>query len=212
MTNYNIFTCPIWKSKINYIHKKELIKEIEKNYEKQPNLKPNGWKCNLHTSFTYKEEENFLVNEHETLLRDIRNKLEEFVCIHNLKMNLEGNFIMSNIWYNAYMNNQFQEPHDHSGSIFSGCYYLKFNKNKHYQTKFYNPNYNLDHIKLENNPYFCFTPNCEEDDLIIFPSMIKHGTQGVKENCDEMRITISFNVKNENIVNSKSIFNKVLYQ
>ena len=50
---------------------------------------------------------------------------------------------------------------------------------------------------MEDNSYFCFEPDCEEDDLIIFPSGLKHGTKGLKDiNSDELRITISFNIAN----------------
>ena len=65
---------------------------------------------------------------------------------------------------------------------------------------------------LEQNSYFYFESDCEEDDLIIFPSNLKHGTKGLKDvNSDELRITISFNIVNPDISMDKKIQDKGLY-
>ena len=192
---YNIFNSMMWKSKINYPNKNQLIKIIQKNYEKNPNQTPKGWKCMLHSSF--KTKDNQIPND---LLEIVENKSNEFLDICEKELGMKGEYYISDIWYNAYGANQFQEPHTHGGALFSGCYYLKFNKQFHHQTTFYNPNYNLNYSKLENNSYFCFTPDCEEDDLIIFPSHLKHGTRGiVNKNCKDIRITISFNIINSSM-------------
>ena len=127
-------------------------------------------------------------------------KISEY--LHNCpkELQIKGTYILSNIWYNVYEKNYFQNIHDHGNSLFSGCYYLKFNKDIHHQTTFHNPNYNLDYEKIDDNPLFSFEPDCEEDDLIIFPSNLKHGTKGLKdENSNELRITISFNIRNEDL-------------
>lgn len=191
--NYNIFNSTIWKSKINYPDKNELIKKIEQNYNKNPNQTPKNWKCKVHSSFDSEDTQ-----IPDNLLKIIENKSNEFLEIYEKNMGISGEYIINNIWYNAYGKNQFQEPHNHGGAIFSGCYYLKFNKNIHHQTMFYNPNFNLDYSKLENNSYFCFNPDCEEDNIIIFPSLLKHGTSGVigDMSVEELRITISFNIIN----------------
>lgn len=189
----NIFNSFIWKTELVYEKKYELINNIEKNYYKNPNQTPRNWKCSLHTSFGCDSE----------ILQDIKSALEkkvkEFLHLYQEKSNLRGNFIINNLWYNVYGKNQFQEIHRHGESLFSGCYYLKFNKKIHCQTTFYNPNYNLhyDKINIQNNSYFNFTPDCNEDDLIIFPSYLMHKTDGIfDKTSNEKRITISFNIIN----------------
>jgi uncharacterized protein (TIGR02466 family) len=194
--NYNIFNSLIWKSKINYNKKFELIQNLTDTYNQDKNLLTKNWDCLVHSSF--QNQENGKIPE--DLLDIIEKKIIEFLedCPDELK--IRGTYILSEIWYNIYGKNNFQEPHTHGNSLFSGCYYLKLNKDVHHQTTFYNPNFNLDYSKLEENPYFCFTPDCEEDDLIIFPSFLKHGTKGVKKNCsNDLRITISFNIINPDI-------------
>lgn len=186
----------IWKSKINFDKKNELIESLTESYKENPNSLTSKWNCLVHSSF--ENQENGKIPEE--LLDIIREKIREFLedCPDELK--IRGTYILNDIWYNIYDKHHFQEPHDHGESLFSGCYYLKLNKNVHYQTTFYNPNFNLDYSKLEENPYFCFTPECKEDDIIIFPSYLKHGTKGVKKNCsNEFRITVSFNVINPDI-------------
>lgn len=196
---YNIFNSLIWKSQIEYDKKYELISTIEENYKKNPNQTPRGWNCSLHSSFNQKQTipETFK----DSLLNKIEEKFKEFLTSYEKLINIDGDYVTSHIWYNAYKGNQFQEPHIHGSSIFSGCYYLKFNEEVHHQTEFYNPNFDLDYSKLEKNKYFSRTFNCKEDDIIIFPSCLKHGTKGIKskDKCEEIRITISFNMTNYNV-------------
>ena len=194
--NYNIFNSTIWKSKLNYPDKNELIKKIEQNYKKNPNQTPKKWKCAVHSSFD--NEDTQIPTD---LLKIIENKSNEFLDTFDKNSLIPGDYRIFDIWYNAYGKTQFQEPHHHGNSLFSGCYYLKFNKNIHYQTIFYNPNFNLNYSKLKNNSYFCFNPDCEEDDIIFFPSSLKHGTKGVSDcvNIEDLRITISFNIRNSSV-------------
>jgi uncharacterized protein (TIGR02466 family) len=193
--NYNIFNSSIWKSKIDYTRKDELIKNLLEIYNENPNLLTPTWDCFVYSSFRKQDKGEIP----EDLLDIIEKKIKQFLesCPDELK--IKGTYILSEIWYNIYEDKHFQEPHIHEHSLFSGCYYLKFNKDIHHQTAFYNPNFDLDYSKLEDNSYFCFSPECDEDDIIIFPSSLKHGTKGVKKNCLEPRITISFNVINPDI-------------
>jgi len=198
-----IFKSFIWKTKVNYKGKYDLINNIENNYKSNPNLTPKGWKCSVHSSF----------NSNYQLPIDLINILEknsnDFLNIFEKNTKIKGKYFILNSWYNAYDRNQFQEPHTHGDSLFSGCYYLKFDKKYHHQTNFYNPNFNINNTNLENNSYFCFSPDCEEDDLIIFPSYLKHGTKGSKT--DNLRITVSFNIHNNLVSLQKSTHNPLKY-
>ena len=193
---YNLFNSYIWKSKVKYDKKENLIKTLSEDFYKNKNKLTPGWKCFVYSSFIDLEQNNIP----EDLLDIIGEKISEY--LHNCpkELQIKGTYILSEIWYNVYEKNYFQNIHDHGNSLFSGCYYLKFNKDIHHQTTFYNPNYNLDYEKIDDNPLFSFEPDCEEDDLIIFPSNLKHGTEGLKdENSNELRITISFNIRNDDL-------------
>tara|TARA_R100000005_G_C4975713_1_gene187200 strand:- start:544 stop:1167 length:624 start_codon:yes stop_codon:yes gene_type:complete len=190
---FNLFDSYIWKTKVKYDNKDNLIQTLSEDFYKNKNKYTPGWKCFVYSSYNDHEQNNIP----EDLLDIIEKKISEYLnnCPEELK--IKGTYHLRDIWYNVYEKDYFQEPHNHGNALFSGCYYLKFSKDIHHQTTFYNPNYNLDYKKLEENPYFSFEPDCEEDDLIIFPSNLKHGTKGIKEKTsDDLRITISFNIIN----------------
>lgn len=204
--NITPFNSNIFKSKLYYDGKNELIKKIKDEYKKYPNQTPKNWMCNIHSSFgtDYKIP--------IELTKNIENKFNNFLSDYLNNMKIDGNYYISSIWYNVYGKDEFQEPHDHGNSLFSGCYYLNFNKKIHHPTIFYNPNYNIDYSKLENNSYFCFPVDCEEDDIIFFPSYLKHGTKGIiNQNCDELRITISFNLNNTFLKDNDKIKNMLYF-
>lgn len=197
----NFFSSPIWKCKLNYKNKKELVTEIEKNYKITPKKIPVNWICDLHTTFFYSKEDTSFQEYIDKskipsyLYESILNKVEEFFSEINLKE--KNNYTIFNMWYNCYGKNQYQEIHDHGDSVFSGIYFLKFNPLEHSQTIFYNPGFNIRFEKAPDNPIFKQTINCEEDDILIFPSNIKHEVKPQKS--ESLRITIAFNIKNANL-------------
>ena len=192
---YNLFDSYIWKSKVKYDNKEKLIKTISEEFYKNRNKLTPRWKCFVYSSYNDPKQ-----NIPSDLLDIIQEKIREYIINCPKELRIKGKYILKEVWYNVYEKNYFQEPHDHGEALFSGCYYLKFNKDIHHQTIFYNPNYNIDYEKLKENSYFSFEPDCEEDDLIIFPSKLKHGTKGIKQKTsDNLRITISFNITNSNI-------------
>jgi hypothetical protein len=193
---YNLFDSHIWKSKVKYKNKDNLIQTLSEEFYKNRNKLTRGWKCFVYSSYGDPKQNSIP----DDLLDIIEEKIYEYInnCPEELK--IKGTYILSEIWYNVYEKNYFQNIHNHGNSLFSGCYYLKFNKDIHHQTTFYNPNFNFDYEKIKENPLFSFEPDCEEDDLIIFPSNLKHGTKGIKEKTsDDLRITISFNIVNLDI-------------
>jgi|TARA_B100000035_G_scaffold195777_1_gene167201 uncharacterized protein (TIGR02466 family) len=202
---YNLFDSYIWKSKIKYDKKDQLINNLLQDYFENKNKFTPHWECFIYSSFKHPEQNNIP----EDLLDVIEEKILEYLKNCPKELQIKGTYILSDVWYNIYEKDYFQEPHNHGNALFSGCYYLKFNKKKHHQTTFYNPNYNLDYKKLEQNSYFCFEPDCDEDDIIIFPSSLKHGTMGLRDkNDDEIRITISFNITNPNICLNEKVQDK----
>ena len=206
---FNLFNSFMWKSKVKYDNKENLIKTLSEDFYKNRNKFTPAWGCFVYSSFKDREQNKIP----EDLLDIFEEKIREYInnCPEELK--IKGNMYLKDIWYNVYEKNYSQDVHDHGDSFISGCYYLKFNKNTHHQTTFYNPSYIFDFEKLEKYSYFSFEPDCEEDDLIIFPSGIKHGTKGLKDiDSNELRITISFNIINPDILPNEEIQNKgVIY-
>lgn len=201
-----IFESLIWKSKLKYKNKEEFISFIGEEYNQNPHLTPKGWNCNVHSNF----HQSFHFREiiPDDLIVEIENKSNQFFDDYQSKIKLSGDFFISSMWYNCYTKNQNQEIHNHGEALFSGIYYLKFNKDIHYPTTFYNPNFDIPFLKVKNNPYFCYTLECEEDDIIIFPSNLKHSVDGMIDKKEkELRITISFNIDNT-IVNNLKRFDK----
>ena len=207
--NQNIFNSFIWKTKLAYDKKLDLIKNIEHNYKKNPDTTPSEWFCNVYTSFNDSNDK--LISQ--DLIKKILDKVDEFID-SNSSVQLKGNYHLNDIWYNVYDYGQFQEMHDHGDNLLSGCYYLKYNKDIHYPTIFFNPNYDIDFSSIMDNPNFVFTPDIEEEDLIIFPSFLKHMTKGlISPLKKETRITISFNIRNDMLgkPNSVALKNKTFY-
>ena len=102
---------------------------------------------------------------------------------------------ITNIWENHYLENDFQEKHNHSQSHFSFIIYKKIVDSN---TIFYNPSLNIidayyDFKLLKHLNYFDQTikPECRSGQIIIFPSFIEHM---VVKNNDSITIAGNINI------------------
>jgi hypothetical protein len=96
------------------------------------------------------------------------------------------------IWRNKYVDNDFQEPHVHTGpkSKFSFILYEKFDLNPH--TIFFNPAKYLISATMGDNHFGIsqtFTPSVKAGQIIVFPAYVEHM---VNRNSDQ--VTISGNL------------------
>jgi uncharacterized protein (TIGR02466 family) len=191
-SQFFIYTC-------NYANKKTLIDRIQQKYALQKTRKHKTWDENVHTSIVYDKYttlENYILKSEipQDLVVVLNQILQNFIEKQNLQS--LGEFRISEIWYNAYSRGQYQNMHKHSNgnnNIFSGIYYIKFDPQQHSNTRFYNPSFEIDFSKVKNNSYFVFQPTVKENDIIFFPSDIGHDVP--EQICDELRITISFNIQ-----------------
>jgi hypothetical protein len=198
MNNFVLFNSLFYKTKLNYTKKDSLVKDITRRYEISPILKPLGWSDNVHSSFYYEKNSNDFLYSRSGIPLDLVDYLNEKINFLNFDENLHnlGKFHVSEIWYNAYKENQYQHPHRHHNFedgnkvMFSAIWYLKFNPLEHTATRFYNPNFDFE--KMKNFSTFSYIPPVEENDLIIFPSIIKHDVP--KQTSNNLRITIAFNI------------------
>lgn len=183
---------------ILYPNREKLIREIESKYNQNPTYKPDSWEENVHTSIQYGSHKNNLEYFQKSgipldLVCLIDENIQSLIRAENLS-NI-GQFYISEMWYNVYKNGQYQHKHKHSNAennFFSGVFYLQFDEKEHSSTRFFNPYFDVNFEKLENNRYFSFSPKVKEHDLIIFPCNIGHDVP--YQHSSKLRITISFNV------------------
>jgi uncharacterized protein (TIGR02466 family) len=198
MIKVNGFNSSFYLDLVSYPNRQKLIQEIEDRYHEEPTHKPDSWEENVHTSIQYEGHKNNLEYFQNAgipldLVYLIDEKIQNLVRKENL--NDMGLFYISEMWYNAYKNGQYQHKHKHSNrnnNFFSGVYYIQFDENEHSPTRFYNPYFEIDFDKVKNHSFFVYTPKIKEDDLLIFPSDVGHDVS--YQYSSKLRITISFNV------------------
>lgn len=193
----NLFPDQYYQTSLIYDEKEKLIDEIETRYNETPTVKPESWSEDVHTSFSYEQPTNLGCYTRSyiplSLVEKINTVVQEFVVFKNLSK--IGIFRIDDIWYNAYKGTQYQHPHKHGNALFSGIYYLKFNKKVHNSTLFYNPHFEFSSEYMEmlkETPFFAQKPDVQENDIFIFPSGVAHKVDASYSN--EMRITVAFNV------------------
>jgi len=194
------FGTNFYKCQLDYAGKDQLIEEITSRYNRSPLLKPAGWKDNVHSSFYYEKNCNTFLYSRAGIPTNLVNQLNQKInfLYDDPALKTLGKFFISEVWYNAYKESQYQHAHRHHNFeidnkvIFSAVWYLKFNCLEHTPTRFYNPNFDFDVERMKNTSEMNFTPDIVENDLIIFPAVIKHDVP--KQTSDNLRITIAFNI------------------
>jgi len=208
MEKINPFGCNFYLDSLEYPDRNNLLKRINDNYNKNPKFQPDIWDSisdiNVHT--TYLESgfrNNFeyfkLAQIPLDLVALLNEKVKKLVKLENLQS--LGEFYISQMWYNAYKNGQYQDMHKHSNNyntFFSGVFYFELD-GEHSSTRFYNPAFEVDFKQVLDHKLFTFSPKVKQNDIIIFPSDVGHDV--TRQYSDKLRVTISFNVSclfNEN--------------
>ena len=210
-----LFGLPVYHFKINpnLYDKKNILNTIEKNYKINENRDKSLY-GDLHHSFMDEENEKFkkidyvkskLVQVYNNIFKDFTNN------VLKTQKKFSYNYTIEN--YTATKNNQYMKSHNHLPDVdFTSVHYLQFDRTQHQNTVFLNMNdfgnyirhirkdfYNcVDSKSFENSYLFSnFSYNVEEDDMIIFPSILKHEIPKQKNNLDKLRVTIVCNLKIE---------------
>ena len=150
---------------------------IERNYSLFPTR--NQWNCNCHVTHDYDRDVepvdfNFLKTEYLKLSNEITK-------LHNI-----SKFHLSDIWYNYYKEQQFQEPHIHEGNNgLTAVHYLIFDPECHSTLQFTDTS-----IKL---------PEIECGDIVLFPDSWEHYVPENKSN--KPRLTTAFTITNDGTSN-----------
>ena len=91
------------------------------------------------------------------------------------------------LWSQSYDNGHYHGAHNHGVGNLSCCLYLEFDPNYHLGAKFYSP-----YVDPWTGFYSDATPQVEEGDILMFPSMLLHEAPN---NQSEVRRTImAFNI------------------
>ena len=152
---------------------KENISIIEKNYSLFPNR--NRWDCNCHVihddDFDVEPIDfEFLHKEYEKIA---------FNFCQQKKVNLE---YISDIWYNYYKYNQYQESHTHGMNGYTVVHYLIFDSKYHHPTKFTDKYKNYPQVKC--------------GDMLIFPASYEHYVPGNKSTVPRLTTAFTISIKN----------------
>jgi len=206
MKSKEIFPVTIFKTQINNndLLKNLLVSDIVKASEKLEI--PEAWTTNkIRTSYKREPAGMEVLQDNKNLLD---NQYRE--CLDEI-FDREYKADINDIWYNVYLDGEYQEVHDHIGSVlnpahFSCIHFLSFNRGEHQPPEFRDPLAQLRHLSLEfdsNNCGDVYVPDIHEGDLLMFPSYLQHCVLPCRKT-EYPRITISFNVRVLSYGNDKS--------
>ena len=203
MKSLELFPVTIFKTRIeNNDHLKELL--VRDILETSETLSiPEDWTTHkVRTSFG--EELEVIENNRDIL------ESEYIECMREV-FDRDFNVEFDSIWYNVYMDGEYQEVHDHLGTPlnpthFSFIHFLSFNKGEHKPPEFRDPLSQIRNLSLELDRTRCgevYVPDVKEGDLLMFPSYLQHCVLPGKKT-SYPRITIAFNVRVTKYGNDKS--------
>lgn len=208
-----LFGIPVYKIHVDpkSFDKEKIIKDIEHNYALSP-LR-NEWEgdaqnSDLHQSYDDLKNDKFLKINYDKLV-PVYKKLFYRFFTHPAKARgkFNFNFVIEN--YTATRQQQFMTSHRHLPfHLFSVVHYLQFQEGEHVQTVFINgQDFAEFHHYIYPDTFDIMQTNCleasylypkfslkvKEDDLLIFPSVLKHEIPKQKK-VSRTRITIATNV------------------
>ena len=175
-----------------------MIKQHKKTGITEP---PDGWLTDkLITSF---KDDNF----NEKILSDDgphREIKDQYVEVMGSFFNTSFECEIKDIWYNYYVNQEYQEAHTHFGNFddpnhYACVHFLSYNPQIHSPLTFEDP---LKLVRATSHEMTGFSGysdkfhvNAKEGDLVMFPVYLEHEVKGGPPTPEYPRITISFNVR-----------------
>ena len=179
------FSYKIFKSKLNFLHREKLTNKI-KNIKSDSFIKGVNSKTTNAKIFDIFENDVRFKDKDTNLIDYLSYQIEKELNLFSKQIKLNKELEISNLWCVSYKDTEKCVPHRHSSDrnyCFSGIYYLNFDSNEHKSTTFYN----------DGSLSESLTPDCDEDDLLIYPADIWHGYHGTVSSKE--RIVIPFDVK-----------------
>ena len=171
---------------------------IEKHKNTNP---PKGWLTNkLITSFGDDQISNEFLGDGE-IGTELKN---QYVAAMGTFFNNSFLCDITDMWYNTYVNGEYQEAHTHFGNYkrpnhYACVHFLNFNHEIHEPLTFLDP---IRHMRATSHEFTGFSGysdnykvNAREGDLIMFPVYLEHEVRSAPPTPDYPRITISFNIR-----------------
>ena len=197
-----------WQSVHNHKQiKSTLLKQILSKKDLTESKKPNGWKCEINTSFEMGYEFNEFLLDSQYINNIIWNPIDSMLDEFNPHINQPKSSFITNAWYNIYTEDskdQYQEIHDHlsssiveNGKEYFASYsaiYILHNSKKENSTVFFSSGPHTGKDPLS-NIYFDTSEydTIGEGSVLIFPAHLKHYVKP----CFDNRVTISYNIYSE---------------
>ena len=194
-----LFPIHIYQNRIkeNDVCKDEILSKIDKMHEDGKFKVPEGWLTDkLSTSFSHLESNFELFRGTKTI-----DLYQEYI---GRFFDKDVEFMIEEIWYNYYVDGEWQEQHSHIGgsslegsSTFSCIHFLSFNPEIHPPVVFSDPNEKVRSLSMEmdsnhyRNRYY---PKVTEGSLIMFPCYLEHFVKKGPPTPNYPRITIAFNL------------------
>ena len=165
-------------------------------------ITPKGWLTDkLRTSFDGEPKgKEIFFGEDDTLQNVLTAKYSKLIGgVFDARYRIK----IDEIWYNVYMNGEWQEEHHHIGGglhnpHFSCIHFLSYDRKRHVPVRFKDPMAQIRNlgIELDRNDYDeVWEPNIYEGDLLMFPSWLVHSVRPGPPTPDYPRITIAFNFR-----------------
>lgn len=204
-----LFGFPIVKYKVNPsdYNKKEVINTILNNY--QLDKERNEWDPNSHLHHSVDDEHNtsFVTPNYKLLEKIYLDMSKQYVS----SLGIQGDITIKIINYSVIEKNNYMDPHVHAHADFVGAHYIFFDSEKHLPTLFINPSEGnatfarvlkpklykqmLNQKNSLNSwilPAYNYT--AEEDDVLIWPSILKHGIHKQIKDSVKKRISVAWNI------------------
>jgi hypothetical protein len=200
MNVYDVFPTRIYKAKVDpsSYDKSSIIRTCMEQYEKSKYK--NTWDEDSDLHHYYENWDG--APELGSLDQSYQKIIEE--CMNSISGKFEWRWNIVNLAVNT----KYMAPHDHFyrkdgwQGMYSFVHYISYDKDNHTATRFINPlifaqfpdNINdigdlLDSEDDSNSTYYKDGQiYVEEDDVVIFPSYLKHFVRGIKEEGDKPRI------------------------
>ena len=210
-----LFGIPIHCIKIDpkSYNKKQIIKIIKHNY-KINKFRDKGYdqgESNIHHSYHDLDNKEFKNIDYRGVgLMDVYDKVFKTFANDILKHKKHFLYKYDIVNYTAMQKDQFMTSHQHLPSAdFSAIHYIQFDEKKHTPTAFINTHdfsSYLEYIRttfikccddnnLDNSYLFPrYKYSAKEDEMIIFPSCLKHEIPRQPYNLNKLRITIASNL------------------
>jgi hypothetical protein len=206
MNRVQIFPVTYFKASIedNDTVKKLLAPKIMEDAKDLPI--PEGWFTNkLMTSFMgEKPGKEIFFGKDRTYQSLLETRYAN--CLDQFFGNVIYKIAIDEIWYNCYVDGEYQESHDHlshpnslrDSAHFSCVHFLSFDPTRHKAVRFHDP---IEQIRSTSYEFGCnnnssrYYPNIQEGDFIMFPSYLMHSVEPSPSTLDYPRITISMNIR-----------------